>query len=76
MKAGSWLIFIVIIVGLSLAGWTSSGQNKAQRIVWEYRTFEGKANDVQLNQLSSEGWELVTVVADNNQMSYYFKRAK
>ena len=78
MKAkGSWLIFIVAVVALCLASWTGSGQEQRtrhQRSVWEYKSIQGKLDDAQLNQLGSEGWELLTVAGD--QPSYYFKRAK
>jgi hypothetical protein len=57
--------------------WTAYGQRRGQprAPAWEYRV----ANDLteaQLNQLGSEGWELVTVIASETRTSQYLKRAK
>jgi lipopolysaccharide export system protein LptC len=76
---GSWLLFILAVVALCLAGWTGNGQKqstKLQRSIWEYKIVQGTADDAQLNQLGSEGWELLAVAVANDQVSYYFKRAK
>ncbi len=50
--------------------------------VLPYKTFEGNRNMQILNQMGEEGWELVSVVQQNNNVDVliehiaYFKRVK
>ena len=43
---------------------------------WEYKTVFGSVSDRELNKLSKEGWELVTIERNENLMlsRFYFKR--
>lgn len=42
---------------------------------WEYKTIEEKMSNEQLNELGSEGWELVAVVSPGHFVLHYmFKR--
>jgi hypothetical protein len=78
----SWVLVVVFL--FCAAGWTYSSKREATtNPVWEYkvvRTLDEKG----LNELGSQGWELVTTV-DNVSLNngngysspiYYFKRAK
>jgi len=75
---GSWLMFIVAVVLLFVAVSTGSGQKSSQTPQrWEYKIVVGTVDDAQLNQLGAAGWELSAVgVVNNNNSSFYFKRAK
>ncbi len=71
-------MFMVVVVALFGAVSTGIGQKlNATRQSWEYKAVAGNLDDVQLNEIGAAGWELAAVgVANNNQMSFYFKRAK
>lgn len=65
------LILIVLIAG----GWIWQANPKQQ---FEYK-IEYSMNEKKLNQMASQGWELVAVSPDaqtGNVTGYYFKRAK
>jgi hypothetical protein len=87
MKTKVWTIVIVAAVLFGLAGWTSYGQKqREERMTWEYRVVyaPGARNisESTMNQLGSQGWELVTFQAINNEGgtigagNYFFKRAR
>lgn len=48
---------------------------------WEYkivvrdRSRDGGIGEEELNQLGSDGWELVGILSDDSMVSYYFKRS-
>jgi lipopolysaccharide export system protein LptC len=71
-----WILIVVAIVVLCLVGWTGYGQKQSsKRSKWEYKVVNG-LSEAGLNELGSQGWELVAVgVTENNQFNY-LKRAK
>jgi hypothetical protein len=59
-----------------VVGWTVYGQRSApQRPAWEYKVV-GNLNEQQLNELGSQGWEVVATVASGGYFAIYLKRAK
>ena len=70
-------MFIVAVVLLFVAVSTGIGQKSnhtPQR--WEYKTVVGNVDDAQLNEIGAAGWELSAVGRTNDQVTFYFKRAK
>ena len=88
MKNRIWLLGIVAVLLFGLVGWTGFGQRneRASRTTWEYKVqyVPGVRNmsESTMNQLGSQGWELVTFQAINNEGgtigagNYFFKRAR
>lgn len=87
MKTKVWLIGIVAAVLIGLVGWTGYGQKqRTQQTTWEYKVMyvPGIRNmsEKMMNDLGSQGWELVTFQAINNEGgtigagNYFFKRAR
>ncbi len=91
-KINLLLVVIAIFTGLISVGWTVSAQktNSAKQM-WGYKVVTVySTNDLpqadleQLNQLGTEGWELVTILhekfdrngSQQHKAEYYFKRAK
>lgn len=59
------LVGLVVVVGACLVGWTARTQSQAQ-VTWEYREVELDARidaTQRLNQLGTQGWELVGVTS-------------
>jgi hypothetical protein len=88
MKTKILWIAVVALVLFGLVGWTGYGQ-RPQRVAqttWEYRVVyvPGVRNmsEKAMNELGSQGWELVTFQAINNEGgtigagNYFFKRAR
>ena len=84
-KTSQVLLVTALVVG-SLLCWTAYGQEKkGPKVVWEYNVvlFNGD-NMAQLNQLGAQGWEMVSVRTQEEQLGdfrqtkvyYYLKRAK
>jgi len=69
---------LVMVVLLALVAWTTRAQGQSSnpaRQVWEYKIIDDQANMTRImNQLGSDGWELVTISPAHN--TYLFKRAK
>lgn len=67
MKAkSSWLIVIVVIAVLFCFAWSSYAQKQSSpKVGWQYLTVHSLGsqprNDAQLNELGTQGWELVSV---------------
>jgi hypothetical protein len=87
MKTKAYLLSLIILALLCVAGWTSSAQKETaptnNRIVWEYKTVRGNRALIEqtLNDMGSYGWELVMFDdgrRDNGSLdgTYYFKRPK
>jgi hypothetical protein len=89
MKTKLWLAAIAIAVLFGVVGWTGYGQRPPQpvaRTTWEYKVLyvPGVRNTSEsvMNGLGSQGWELVTYQAINNEGgtigagNYFFKRAR
>lgn len=88
MKTKVWLIVISAVVLFGLVGWTGFGQRpqREARTTWEYKVVyvPGVRNmsERAMNDLGSQGWELVTFQAINNEGgtigagNYFFKRAR
>ena len=84
MKNRIWLVAMVAILLFGLIGWTAYGQRS--RTTWEYKVqyVPGVRNmsEKTMNDLGSQGWELVTFQAINNEGgtigagNYFFKRAR
>ncbi len=73
-----YLLITVAIAALCFGGWTGYGQRenpKPKRPTWEYKVEDGLSQE-QLNELGSQGWELVAVSIGNGQASIFLKRAK
>ena len=77
MRSKNARIFISLILSILLiVGWTVYGQRSApQRPVWEYK-IANNLSEQQLNELGSQGWEMVTATADGGNFAIYLKRAK
>lgn len=67
-----WFLSLILIVVLSIIGWTVYAQRTSQRQAWEYKC-TGAMNEQKLNELGDQGWELVAVTGD---YVYCLKRAK
>lgn len=68
---------IVAVVAMFVAVSTSIGQKANQAAPrWEYKTVLGNVDDAQLNEIGAAGWELSAVRGSNDQLAFYFKRAK
>ena len=88
MKTRLWLIVIATAVVFGLVGWTSYGQRvqRASQTTWEYKVVYvpgvRSMSEQAMNSLGSQGWELVTFQAINNEGgtigagNYFFKRAR
>jgi hypothetical protein len=77
MRSKNARIFISLILSILLiVGWTVYGQRSTpQRPVWEYK-IANNLSDQQLNELGSQGWEMVTATVGGGNYTFYFKRAK
>ena len=87
MRRRIYLVLAVIVL-LGLVGWTSYGQKQNQsRTTWEYISVNGNdyqrfKGDATLNELGTQGWELVSVATyspgDGAQSGtvFYFKRKR
>jgi predicted negative regulator of RcsB-dependent stress response len=77
MRSKNVQIFCSLILALLMViGWTVYGQRSApQRSVWEYKVVHFQ-NEQQLNELGSQGWEMVTATGDGGYFAIYLKRAK
>ncbi len=74
-----WKLVLVAVAALCIGGWTSYAQRESRtpkRTVWEYRVENNGLSQEQLNELGSEGWELVAVSISNGQAYHYLKRVK
>ena len=88
MKTKILWIAVVALVVFGLVGWTGYGQRpqRAAQTTWEYRVVyvPGVRNmsEKAMYELGSQGWELVTFQAINNEGgtigagNYFFKRAR
>ena len=82
----NWLLVVGAIALSVLVGWTGYGQKRnGSRVTWEYKAVNLTSNnfnvadyEAQLNQLGSQGWELVSEKQDggSNFIRYTLKRAK
>jgi predicted negative regulator of RcsB-dependent stress response len=75
---GSWIPSVFALVVICVVGWTVYGQKQqpsAHKATWEYKIVNS-LSEAQLNQLGSEGWELVAVAAWEGNAQQYLKRAK
>lgn len=74
---GSWILSLFAVAVLIIVGWTVYGQKQSatHKTMWEYKILGG-VSEAQLNELGSEGWELVAVGVNNNGVAHYLKRAK
>ncbi len=71
-----WILGSLILAILAVVGWSVYGQRStAPRPTWEYKA-SGLLSEQHLNELGSQGWELVAVTADGGNYSIYLKRAK
>ena len=69
------LIVVVVLLFVVSTGIGQKSNQTPQR--WEYKIVMGSVDDAQLNELGAAGWELTAVgVVNNNNSSFYFKRAK
>ncbi|MGH9767832.1 MAG: hypothetical protein ACREAB_10400 [Blastocatellia bacterium] len=77
MKSKNVRIFCSLILAvLMVVGWTVYGQRSTtQRPAWEYKVV-GNLNEQQLNELGSQGWEMVATVTSGGYFAIYLKRAK
>jgi len=41
---------------------------------WEYKVVKGPETATWMNSVGSDGWELVSVVVQNNLLCFFFKR--
>lgn len=82
-----WVLLFVSVAVLCLVGWgsRSSGAQVSVRGRWEYKVITSytptSSNDVELNKLGAEGWELVTIreveqARTPHRTDYYLKRAR
>ena len=87
MKSNLRLLLIVVTISLvTFFGWSVMGQQTpAPKAVWEHTVVSSSGdNSFRLNQLGSEGWELVAVRSEENfvgnvrqmEVKYYLKRTK
>ena len=71
-----WMFGSLILTILIVVGWTVYGQRStAPRLVWEYKVVHYQ-NEQQLNELGSQGWEMVAATGDGGYFGIYLKRAK
>jgi len=88
MRAKLFIILAVMIV-MCIAAWTAHAQkNSAGVTVWEYRVIQDPATEsfrrsasfdkgvAEINQLGTQGWELVGVNNGEFFVTLYFKRSK
>lgn len=77
MKAKKhWTIVLIALCVISIAALTVHGQKQSTpRMTWEYKVIS-ETDKISLNDMGSQGWELVTVEMGGAQEVYYFKRAK
>ena len=70
-------MFMVAAVLLFVAVSTGIGQKSNQTPQrWEYKVVLGHVYDAQLNEIGAAGWDLSAVRGPNDQLAFYFKRAK
>lgn len=83
-EKGSLAFGDCFLMALGWAGWSSQAQTSS-RITWEYKVVTaGGHRSLNLNELGSQGWELITIERDESASSttrtvinnYYFKRPK
>lgn len=80
--------FLLIVATISLVaffGWSVRGkETPAAKVVWEHAVISSRGdNPARLNKLGAEGWELVSVRAEEKftgnfrqmELTYYLKRA-
>jgi hypothetical protein len=77
MRPKNFLAFCFLILAtLTVSGWAIYGQRSASlKPAWEYKII-GPGTEQQLNELGSQGWELVAATAENGNYRCIFKRAK
>lgn len=87
MKTKGWMVGLFALILLFVAGWTNYAQkSRLERTRWEYRVVYAPGartvSESTMNELGSQGWELVTFQAINNEGgtigagNYFFKRAR
>jgi len=72
-----WLVTLTVIILLFGLGWSGHAQKETtSRTTWEYREITG--GEHQLNELATQGWELVSAIYDQGAHTriYILKRAK
>lgn len=67
MNKRHWLAALLILLVLSVGAWTQVSKQQ-----WEYKVVFSPV-EKKINELASQGWELVTVDTYQN---YVFKRSK
>jgi len=69
------LLFIVLGISLSLTLGVRELFEAKPKIQWEYKMLDME-NKEDLNEYGKEGWELVSVVAEQGAWMFFFKRQK
>ena len=88
MRRNTWLALSLLALStLAAVGWGSRAQG-ASRTNWEYKVVTSytphSTTPTKMNELGAEGWELVSVLATEEQIGnivnvkreFYYKRAK
>ncbi len=78
-----WFVPVLVVALIGLFGWNAQGQKQQStgRPQWEYKVvnlYQDNAEKI-LNELGSEGWEIVAVQSGNDATAkglYHFKRQK
>ena len=72
----AWIFGSLILAILIVVGWTVYGQRSTTpRPAWEYKV-TGPISEQKLNELGSQGWELVAATAEGSNYAIFLKRAK